>query len=208
MECVEVTESEIPIVSPCEEESEGIALTEEESQASDLLELPETTDVEECGTSQTASLLSNDADTSTEMQKEGPHQPLLRSYDQKMYQNESRDFNPQLFKKYPWTSFNITSKCIECYACQKYSANTSFQYCNWKKPERLQKHAKSKIHTLSMTKWLSHQISQRRNNSILMQLNNSHQITVKKNRDYLRVVIETLVFTAQQNIAQRGVDEN
>ena len=76
-----------------------------------------------------------------------------------------------------------------------------------KKTERLQKHAKSKIHTLSMTKWLSHQISQKRNNSILMQLNNSHQITAKKNRDYLRVTIETLVFTAQQNIAQRG-DEN
>ena len=107
MECVEVTESEIPIVSACEEESEGIALTEE-SQASDLLKLPETTDVEECGTSQTASLLSNNADTSTEMQKEEPHQPLLRSYDRKMYQKESRDFNSQLFKKYPWTSFNIT----------------------------------------------------------------------------------------------------
>ena len=41
-----------------------------------------------------------------------------------------------------------------------------------------------------------------------MQLNNSHQITVKKNRDYLRVIIENLVFTAQQNIAQRGADEN
>ena len=108
MECVEVTEREIPIVSACEEESEGIALTEEESQASDLLELPETTDVEECGTRLTASLLSNDADTSTEMQKEGSHQPLLRSYDRKMYQNESRNFNSQLFKKYPWTSFNIT----------------------------------------------------------------------------------------------------
>ena len=77
-----------------------------------------------------------------------------------------------------------------------------------KKPDRLKKHNISKIHALSMTKWLSHQIIQKKNNSILMQLINSHQTTVKKNRDYLRVVIETLVFTAQQNIAQRGVDEN
>ena len=137
-----------------------------------------------------------------------PHQPILKSYDQKMYQNKNRDFNPQYFKKYPWTSFNPSSKCIECFACQTYLGDSSFQYSNWKKPEKLKKHNQSKGHSLSMAKWLSYQINQRRNTSISMQLNSAHQLTVKQNRDYLRIIIETLVFTAQQNIAQRGVDEN
>ena len=42
---------------------------------------------------------------------------------------------------------------------------------------------------------------------ILSKLQESHKQDVKENRDYLKVIIECLMFTAQQNIAQRGHDE-
>ena len=149
-----------------------------------------------------------DTTISERTSKEGPHQPILKSYDRKMYQNKSRDFNPQYFKKYPWTSFNPSSKCIECYACQTYSDDSSFKYSNWKKSEKVKKHNQSKSHAFAMTKWLSHKINQKRNTSILIQIDSSNQLTIKQNRDYLQVIIETLAFTTQQNIARRKVDEN
>ena len=59
-----------------------------------------------------------------------------------------------------------------------------------------------------MEKWLNYQISKKRNASILTQLNEAHVATVTENRNYLKVIVETLVFTAMQTIAQRGVVEN
>ena len=59
-----------------------------------------------------------------------------------------------------------------------------------------------------MVKWISWKIDNKSNKSILLQLDNAHEILIKQNREYLEVIIETLIFTALQNIAQRGVDEN
>ena len=95
-----------------------------------------------------------------------------------------------------------------CYPCQKFLHDASFQFSNWKKPERLKKHSKSKGYNLSMEKWLNYQISKKRNASILTQLNKAHVATVTENRNYLKVIVETHVFTAMQNVARRGVVED
>ena len=42
----------------------------------------------------------------------------------------------------------------------------------------------------------------------MSQLDSQHKATAQKNRQYLKVIIETLMFTAQQNISQRGHEEN
>ena len=39
-------------------------------------------------------------------------------------------------------------------------------------------------------------------------MDSSHEKLVAKNREYLRIIIDTLMFTAQQNIPQRGNEEN
>ena len=39
-------------------------------------------------------------------------------------------------------------------------------------------------------------------------MESQHQATVQKNRVFLKVIIETLLITAQQNISQRGHEEN
>ena len=78
---------------------------------------------------------------------------------------------------------------------------------NWKKTERLTKHHKSDNHQTAMAKWIESRADKKRNTSVMSQLQESHKQYVKENREYLRVIIECLMFTAKQNIAQRGHDE-
>ena len=55
-----------------------------------------------------------------------------------------------------------------------------------------------------MAKWIAFSENIRRKTSIAKQLDDKRREEVQQNREYLRVLIECLVFTAQQNIAQRG----
>lgn len=66
------------------------------------------------------------------------------------------------------------------------------------------KHAGSEQHQLAMTKWMDNIASTHKKTSIIHQLDDAHNKYVSRNREYMKVLIETLVFTAQQNIAQRG----
>ncbi|CAB4033056.1 zinc finger MYM-type 1-like [Paramuricea clavata] len=49
---------------------------------------------------------------------------------------------------------------------------------------------------------------QRNKTSVLQQLNTAHQDQVVSNRQYLKVIIQSLMYTAQQNVAIRGHEEN
>jgi len=98
-------------------------------------------------------------------------------------------------------------KTIGCYPCQKYGNDDSFSFWNWKKPERLAKLSQSKTHNLAMTQWITDKINQKRQTSILSQLDNAHKDMVRKNRDYLKVIIESLLYLAQQNLSVRGHQE-
>ena len=140
---------------------------------------------------------------------EGPQQPILKCYDPKKFGSESfsRDFNPAWYKHYPWLSYNCETKTACCYPCQKYLNAHDFTFDNWKKIERLTKHHKSENHQTAMAKWIDSRANKKKNTSILSKLQESHEQYVKENRDYFKVIIECLVFTAQQNIAQRGHDE-
>ena len=84
---------------------------------------------------------------------------------------------------------------------------SSFLFSYWKKPERLNKHAKSKCHTMAMTKWIFSQ-NTGSEESVIELLDAYHKDNVKANRQYMKIIIESLVFTAQQNIAQRGHEED
>ena len=140
---------------------------------------------------------------------EGPQQPILKCYDPKKFGSESfsRDFNPAWYKHYPWLSYNCETKTACCYPCQKYLNAHDFTFDNWKKIERLTKHHKSENHQTAMAKWIDSRANKKKNTSILSKLQESHKQYVKENRDYFKVIIECIILTAQQNIAQRGHDE-
>ena len=141
---------------------------------------------------------------------EGPQQPLLKSYDPKKLGNESfsRDFNPEWYKRHPWLSYDVSKKKAKCFPCQMYmKEKDSFSFDNWKKPEWLAKHHKSEKHQTAMEMWMSSRANKKHNSSVLSQLHEDHKQSVKENRDYLKVIIESLMYTAQQNVAQRGHEE-
>ena len=142
--------------------------------------------------------------------REGPLQPVLREYKPQKFGNETftRDFKAQWFKQYPWLSYSIDRKVGTCYVCSKFMNDNTFTFCNWKKTERLTKHHQSEAHSLAMTKWLEYRQMQRRSSSIISIIDDGHRNYVKRNREFLRVIIECLFYTAQQNIAQRGHEED
>ncbi|QQP57420.1 Uncharacterized protein FKW44_002402 [Caligus rogercresseyi] len=142
--------------------------------------------------------------------RDHPHQPLLGEYNRKQLDQGSgtRDFNPDLFKKYPWASFDTTTKSIVCFPCQKFLSDSTFTYSNWKKPERLVKHGKSGNHRLAMSKWIISKVNKKHQTSVLVQLDTTHKDMVQKNRNYLKVIVESILYTAQQNIPQRGHEED
>ena len=140
---------------------------------------------------------------------EGPQQPIFKRYDQKKFDSESfsRDFNSAWCKGYPWLSCNCETNIACCYPCQKYLNAHDFEFENWRKIERLNKHHKCEHHQMAMAKWIDSRANKKKNTSILSKLQESHKQYVKENRDYLKFIIECLMFTAQRNIAQRGHNE-
>ena len=86
----------------------------------------------------------------------GPIQPKLEIYDPKIFQGIKRDFQYKWFQKYPWLSFSIGSKVASCYCCSQFSTSEDkFIFSNWKKEERLVKHAKSQSHIQCMLLWMN-----------------------------------------------------
>ena len=86
--------------------------------------------------------------------------------------------------------------------------SNTFTFENWEKTNRLTKHAKSACHQQAMMKWIDYRAKAKHKTLVLGQLNTVHKQQVAQNREYLNIIIETLLFTAQQNIAQRGHAED
>ena len=141
---------------------------------------------------------------------EGPQQPTLREYNPQRFGNETftRDFQPKWFKQYPWLNYSVDGKVATCYACSTVLKDNAFTFSNWKKPERLTKHHQSDAHSLAMTKWLEYRQMERKSSSIISIIDDGHRKYVQRNREFLRVITECLFHTAQQNIAQRGHEED
>jgi len=139
-----------------------------------------------------------------------PQQPVLKEYNPKKFGKEttSRDFKPEWYKIHPWLNYDIENKQGTCFPCEVFMKSNSFKFENWKKTHRLLKHAKSDCHRLAMTKWINYRANKKQKTTVLKQLDSAHKEEVTRNRAYLKVIIECLLFTAQQNIAQRGQSED
>ena len=137
-----------------------------------------------------------------------PNQPKLKSYDPRMYGKWSRDFKYEWFERYPWLSYDEEFKIARCFSCEKFLKDSSFRYNNWKKPERLLKHGQSQMLSLGMLKWIDAKRTEADKTTILSLMESEHAKSVEENRRYLKLIIETLMFTAVQNISIRGATES
>ena len=112
-----------------------------------------------------------------------PSQPDLPSYCPKQFGNEKfvRDFQNGWFTTHPWLSYLVETQEASCFPCEVYS-NTSFIYNNWKKTERLVKHATSEAHLNAMLKWMNAKKNEKNKSTMFNQIEGQHQATVIKNR--------------------------
>ena len=140
----------------------------------------------------------------------GPNQPILTIYNPQKFGKELRlrDFNSDWFKIHPWITYDVKKMQASCYPCNVFLQNSTFSFKNWKKTHRLSKHAKSSRHKQAMMKWLNYRAHEKQKVSLLGRLNAAHKQQVAQNREYLKIIIETLLFTAKQNIPQRGHEED
>ncbi len=65
-------------------------------------------------------------------------------------------------------------------------------------------HEKSENHVNAMIAWNEHRKRILTDTSMLNALDKKHQEVVEQNRTYIKTVAEVLLFTATQNISQRG----
>ena len=135
---------------------------------------------------------------------DGLKQPILK-YDPQNFgkENATTDFNWDWYNDHPWLEYSVEDKTATCYACQKIPCK-EFVFSNWKRPEALIKHQKSQDRDIAIARWIAFSENIRRKTSIAKQLDNKQREKNQRIREYLRVLIECLVFTAQQNIAERG----
>ena len=61
---------------------------------------------------------------------------------------------------------------------------------------------------MAMLRWTDSGLAKSRNNNILTQLNSQHEAEVRENREYLRIIFETVAYLGKQNIAFRGSSED
>ena len=113
-----------------------------------------------------------------------PNHPILSEYPTKLRGNEPypRRFNPQLYKKYPWITYEIEDDQCVYFSCREFENDYPFVFNNWWKPEKLSKHGISQKHVTSMTKWALYIAIQKQSSSVLNQINSAHKQEVISTR--------------------------
>lgn len=73
--------------------------------------------------------------------------------------------------------------------------------------DKLNRHQKSLSHLSSFTKFQLF-IQTEKTGTVHTQLSTAHKDFIEKNRNYLKVIIDILIYLARQGIALRGHDES
>lgn len=141
--------------------------------------------------------------------EDGPERLILDKYMPTKFSTEvyERDFQASWYKIYSWLGYFIQRSVAYCYACGQYGNDNCIEFKNWKKTHKFSKHSKSESHKTSMVKWMSLRASTKANKSVMTAMESNHASMIERNRRYLRIIIECLMYTAQQNIPQRGHTE-
>ncbi|KAJ8017896.1 hypothetical protein HOLleu_44430 [Holothuria leucospilota] len=125
-----------------------------------------------------------------------PQRPILSNYPGRKYGNETfeRSFNPNLYKKYLWISYDVASDSCHCFPCKRFLGNL-FEFSNWRKPEKLIKHEQSDKHcNQALSTWIEATAMEKQKSSVLKKLQATHAEEVQVNRNYLKAIIETVCF--------------
>lgn len=145
--------------------------------------------------------------------KSGPARPLLQQYPLTDFSgNRKRNFSVLYDKKYEWVEYSMNNDAVFCFACRQFpSSNKEELYVekgmnNWKKAgDKLDKHAISAAHSFSMAKWLEYR---KPTQSVTTLLSESHKELLLENRDYVKKLLDILLYLSKQGLPLRGHDES
>lgn len=149
--------------------------------------------------------------------EEGPHQPVLQKYPMRKCGSQHRPFNRSWYESHSWLEYSETKDAAYCFVCRHFRQNvgrteTAFTkdgFTNWKNATQTFKtHETSMGHKYAMQDWVESKNRVKQGSTIKTMLDEGHLKTVRENRRYLAAVIDSLRFTACQEIAQRGHREN
>ena len=204
----DATAKTVDLISPDDEESVGkvtgdVYTVEDRNEEADAFDVEHNITLED-----EVHEVSEDESETVNIEENGPNQPKLSVYHPKTYQSEVRDFQKAWFDKFIWLDYDVKSATASCFPCQKFMNDSHFEFTNWKKSEKLKKHSESQVHLTAMLKWTDSREAKSKSNNILTQLKSHHAIEVAENRDYLKILIETVAFLGKQNIPFRGSSED
>ena len=144
----------------------------------------------------------------------GPVRPMLKTYPSRIMGDKKRSFVSKWYDTYKWLEYSVLEDAAYCFACRHFhngrstkNAFVSEGFSFWKNGAMtLTTHNTSAIHKLCMELWKESKIREQHGSKIVKSFGNDK--TIAENREYIRGVIETLIITCRQNIAQRGHREN
>ena len=151
---------------------------------------------------------------------DGPTQPG-RNERFTFKKTHGRKFNPEWYKTHPWLEFSANSDKAYCFVCRHFVENvnekafTADGFNTWKKctgesskNNKLIKHKLSDCHVKSSCMYKGYLQTKRENKTVLDYIDKAHQHQTNRNREYIKILADTLRLTAIQNIAQRGHREH
>jgi hypothetical protein len=149
---------------------------------------------------------------------DGPKQPRLVTYPKTKFGKRMRHFSSKWFDIYNWLEYSVIDNSAFCFPCRFFSKNKdkpifiSVGFKNWKNAldhnSGLRKHNNSEEHKISNTMWVSYSdVKKLGNLSVASLINEGHKKLVLENRNYIKIIGRTLLYTALQGIAQRGDNE-
>ena len=152
-----------------------------------------------------------------------PVQPTRISFPVTVLTNKKRSFNPEWYRQYNWLEYSIEKNAAFCFACRFFGSNavcrirpeatfTSTGFRNWKHASgttgSLAKHDNSASHKGSMLDWQQSLLNSSQGTSLPERLHSSRAELIKKNRHYMRSIIDVLLLCCQQEISLRGHKES
>ena len=136
---------------------------------------------------------------------QNPNQPILPSYPMKEIRGRQRCFRADWYAKHAWIEYDFERDEVSCFSCKHFGkpGHQTFTSSFWIDRRKLIKHETSKNHEFSMVRWISSK-DKSQTNTILEPISEKHKKEIDQNRAYLKVIIESLVFLAKQNVPSRG----
>lgn len=140
----------------------------------------------------------------------GPYQPTDCSFPQ----TKGRKFRKEWYLTFPWLEYSPSKNSVFCFYCRAFpsvccdKAFITEGFKSWKKMnEYSTNHSKSVGHKESMIKYAGFKSSLKLG-SVITNIDSNHIKVVKENREYIKCILESLLYCAYQGISIRGHREN